>query len=159
MKKRILIFASLIVVVMFIYAYVKNSRLTSYARDLEIYDTSKLIAIASITNYNDAYDKYLKIDYKVIDATGEELYVIYPLLNNSKINIYKAELDDESNLVKKDLIVSTNKPFILNCNISDIIPNTILEIEYNNKKYEYSPSISLKDGSISVLDYVWEIKK
>lgn len=144
---------------MFIYAYVKNSRLTSYARDLEIYDTSKLIAIASITNYNDAYDKYLKIDYKVIDATGEELYVIYPLLNNSKINIYKAELDDESNLVKKDLIVSTNKPFILNCNISDIIPNTILEIEYNNKKYEYSPSISLKDGSISVLDYVWEIKK
>ncbi len=159
MKKRILIFASLIVVVMFIYAYVKNSRLTSYAKDLEIYDTSKLIAIASITNYNDAYDKYLKIDYKVIDATGEELYVIYPLLNNSKINIYKAELDDESNLVKKDLIVSTNKPFILNCNISDIIPNTILEIEYNNKKYEYSPSISLKDGSISVLDYVWEIKK
>lgn len=144
---------------MFIYAYVKNSRLTSYAKDLEIYDTSKLIAIASITNYNDAYDKYLKIDYKVIDATGEELYVIYPLLNNSKINIYKAELDDESNLVKKDLIVSTNKPFILNCNISDIIPNTILEIEYNNKKYEYSPSISLKDGSISVLDYVWEIKK
>lgn len=159
MKKRILIFASLIVVVMFIYAYVKNSRLTSYAKDLEIYDTSKLIAIASITNYNEAYDKYLKIDYKVIDATGEELYVIYPLLNNSKINIYKAELDDESNLVKKDLIVSTNKPFILNCNISDIIPNTILEIEYNNKKYEYSPSISLKDGSISVLDYVWEIKK
>ena len=77
---------------MFIYAYVKNSRLTSYAKDLEIYDTSKLIAIASITNYNDAYDKYLKIDYKVIDATGEELYVIYPLLNNSKINIYKAEL-------------------------------------------------------------------
>lgn len=144
---------------MFIYAYVKNSRLTSYARDLEIYDTSKLIAIASITNYNEAYDKYLKIDYKVIDATGEELYVIYPLLNNSKINIYKAELDGESNLVKKDLIVSTNKPFILNCNISDIIPNTILEIEYNNKKYEYSPSISLKDGSISVLDYVWEIKK
>lgn len=144
---------------MFIYAYVKNSRLTSYAKDLEIYDTSKLIAIASITNYNDAYDKYLKIDYKVIDATGEELYVIYPLLNNSKINIYKAELDDESNLVKKDLIVSTNKPFILNCNISDIIPNTILEIEYNNKKYEYSPSISLKDGSISVLDYVWKIKK
>ncbi len=144
---------------MFIYAYVKNSRLTSYAKDLEIYDTSKLIAIASITNYNEAYDKYLKIDYKVIDATGEELYVIYPLLNNSKINIYKAELDDESNLVKKDLIVSTNKPFILNCNISDIIPNTILEIEYNNKKYEYSPSISLKDGSISVLDYVWEIKK
>lgn len=144
---------------MFIYAYVKNSMLTSYAKDLEIYDTSKLIAIASITNYNDAYDKYLKIDYKVIDATGEELYVIYPLLNNSKINIYKAELDDESNLVKKDLIVSTNKPFILNCNISDIIPNTILEIEYNNKKYEYSPSISLKDGSISVLDYVWEIKK
>lgn len=144
---------------MFIYAYVKNSRLTSYAKDLEIYDTSKLIAIASITNYNDAYDKYLKIDYKVIDATGEELYVIYPLLNNSKINIYKAELDGESNLVKKDLIVSTNKPFILNCNISDIIPNTILEIEYNNKKYEYSPSISLKDGSISVLDYVWEIKK
>ena len=121
MKKRILIFASLIVVVMFIYAYVKNSRLTSYAKDLEIYDTSKLIAIASITNYNDAYDKYLKIDYKVIDATGEELYVIYPLLNNSKINIYKAELDDESNLVKKDLIVSTNKPFILNCNISDIM--------------------------------------
>lgn len=159
MKKRILIFASLIVVVMFIYAYVKNSRLTSYAKDLEIYDTSKLIAIASITNYNEAYDKYLKIDYKVIDATGEELYVIYPLLNNSKINIYKAELDGESNLVKKDLIVSTNKPFILNCNISDIIPNTILEIEYNNKKYEYSPSISLKDGSISVLDYVWEIKK
>lgn len=144
---------------MFIYAYVKNSRLTSYAKDLEIYDTSKLIAIASITNYNEAYDKYLKIDYKVIDATGEELYVIYPLLNNSKINIYKAELDGESNLVKKDLIVSTNKPFILNCNISDIIPNTILEIEYNNKKYEYSPSISLKDGSISVLDYVWEIKK
>ena len=144
---------------MFIYAYVKNSRLTSYAKDLEIYDTSKLIAIASITNYNEAYDKYLKIDYKVIDATGEELYVIYPLLNNSKINIYKAELDGESNLVKKDLIVPTNKPFILNCNISDIIPNTILEIEYNNKKYEYSPSISLKDGSISVLDYVWEIKK
>ena len=144
---------------MFIYAYVKNSRLTSYAKDLEIYDTSKLIAIASITNYNEAYDKYLKLDYKVIDATGEELYVIYPLLNNSKINIYKAELDDESNLVKRDLIVSTDKPFILNCNISDIIPNTILEIEYNNKKYEYSPSISLKDGSISVLDYVWEIKK
>ena len=54
---------------------------------------------------------------------------------------------------------TTNKPFILKCNISDIIPNTVVDIKQNNKIYNYSPGLDLKDGGVHTNEYVLDITK
>ena len=99
-------------------------------------------------NYNVA-NKYVKNNIENISLGGEEKYLIIP--NNTKIGIYKVDLDIDANETET-FIKYMNEPFYLTCNVSDIFPNSRLKIEKNGKVYEYSPHISLKDGSVSV-DY------
>ena len=41
-------------------------------------------------------------------------------------------------------------PILLKCNVSDIVPSAVISIvDSNGNILEYSPSISLKDGSVS----------
>ena len=159
-KKKLIIIGIIIVVLMAVF-YVLNSKfgITKYAKELDIdKNTDKLIAVAMIESESEVKEKYFDEEFMVYENVGDELYFIVPIQKNVTINVYSAVME-ESDIVKDKLIATTNKPFILKCNISDIIPNIIIEIKQNNKVYEYSPSISLKDGSLYVNEYVLDITK
>lgn len=159
-RKKLIVLGIIIVVLMAIF-YVLNNKfgITKYAEKLGIdKDTDKLIAVAIINSESDVKEKYFDEDFMLYEANGEELYFIVPIQKNVTMNIYSAVME-EADIVKDKLIASTNKPFILKCNVSDIIPNIIIEIKQNNKVYEYSPYISLKDGSLYVNEYVLDVTK
>ncbi len=159
-KKKLIIIGIIIVVLMAVF-YVLNSKfgITKYAEELDIdKNTDKLIAAAIIESESEVKEKYFDEEFMVYENVGDELYFIVPIQKNVTINVYSAVME-ESDIVKDKLIATTNKPFILKCNISDIIPNIIIEIKQNNKVYEYSPYISPKDGSLYVNEYVLNIDK
>lgn len=159
-KKKLIIIGIIIVVLMAVF-YVLNNKfgMTKYAEKLGIdKDTDKLIAVATIDSEDEVKEKYFNEDFMLYETNGEELYFIVPIQKNVTMNIYSAVME-EADIVKDKLIATTNKPFILKCNISDIIPNIIIEIKQNNKVYEYSPYISPKDGSLYVNEYVLNIDK
>lgn len=156
--KKLIVIGIIIVVLMAVF-YVLNNKfgITKYAEELKIdKDTDKLIAVATVDSEDEVKEKYFNEDFLLYETNGEELYFIVPIQKNVTMNIYSAVME-EADIVKDKLIASTNKPFILKCNVSDIIPNIIIEIKQNNIVYEYSPSISLKDGSLYVNEHVMDI--
>lgn len=157
-RKKLIVIGIIIVVLMAVF-YVLNNKfgITKYAEELRIdKDTDKLIAVAIINSEDEVKEKYFNENFLLYETNGEELYFIVPIQKNVTMNIYSAVME-EADIVKDKLIASTNKPFILKCNVSDIIPNIIIEIKQNNIVYEYSPSISLKDGSLYVNEHVMDI--
>lgn len=156
--KKLIVIGIIIVVLMAVF-YVLNNKfgMTKYAEKLDIdKDTDKLIAVATVDSEDEVKEKYFNENFLLYETNGEELYFIVPIQKNVTMNIYSAVME-EADIVKDKLIASTNKPFILKCNVSDIIPNIIIEIKQNNIVYEYSPSISLKDGSLYVNEHVMDI--
>lgn len=159
-RKKLIVIGIIIVVLMAVF-YVLNNKfgMTKYAEKLGVdKDTDKLIAVATIDSEDEVKEKYFNEDFMLYETNGEELYFIVPIQKNVTMNIYSAVME-EADIVKDKLIASTNKPFILKCNVSDIIPNIIIEIKQNNIVYEYSPSISLKDGSLYVNEHVLDVTK
>lgn len=159
-RKKLIVIGIIIVVLMAVF-YVLNNKfgITKYAEELKIdKDTDKLIAVATVDSEDEVKEKYFNEDFLLYETNGEELYFIVPIQKNVTMNIYSAVME-EADIVKDKLIASTNKPFILKCNVSDIIPNIIIEIKQNNIVYEYSPSISLKDGSLYVNEHVLDVTK
>lgn len=83
---------------------------------------------------------------------GEECYLIIPKYKNASISLKELELSEDGNLKKVvneylDGLITNGATFICQ-NISDIAPNGKITIRYRDDAFEFSPSISLKDGSL-----------
>lgn len=83
---------------------------------------------------------------------GEECYLIIPKYENASISLKELEPTDEGKLkevenIHLDNLSATGNTFICQ-NISDIAPNAKITIRYRDDVLEFSPSISLKDGSL-----------
>ncbi len=90
---------------------------------------------------------------------GGEHYLIVPANPNTYVEVYTAALDEQGNLNKVDLIhVSDDMgPLHIKCNASDIVSNIILVFGEGEDQFEYSPFISLKDGSLVVGEHGEEV--
>lgn len=89
---------------------------------------------------------------------GEECYLIIPKYKNTSISLKELELSEDGKLKEAaneylDGIAPTGATFICQ-NISDIAPNGKIIIRYRDDTYEFSPSISLKDGSLMLPDEI-----
>ena len=51
------------------------------------------------------------------------------------------------------------RPFIVQCNVSDIFPDVNVRVTYQSESVEFSPYISLKDGSVVVGERGLELTK
>ncbi|WP_167957477.1 hypothetical protein [Anaerosporobacter faecicola] len=82
---------------------------------------------------------------------GCDLYCIVPIGDDVKVTVERVGLDDNGNPVKEEVIAQREKePFVLVCNESDIMSNVAITMESENQTYEFSPYISLKDGSLAI---------
>ena len=87
-----------------------------------------------------------------IDAGGYELYLIVPC-QDIAATVYAADIDwDNYNYTRGRLLgIVEGEPFLLCCNFSDIVTNSLIVLSTaNGEVFEFSPSISLKDGTLSV---------
>lgn len=89
---------------------------------------------------------------------GEECYLIIPKYKNASVSLKELELKEDGKLKEAkndylDSLSATGTTFICQ-NISDIAPNGKITIRYRDDVLEFSPSISLKDGSLVLPDKV-----
>ena len=82
--------------------------------------------------------------------SGGEYYLIIPRYGDMRVCLYRNDLET----MGKSLVQESDngKPFVVQCNISDIFPDVTVELTYQGETVEFSPYISLKDGSIQVGD-------
>lgn len=99
-------------------------------------------------------------DIKYCRFIGDETYLLIPKYENSVVTIYS--VDSDGNRINENADFSeTAKAVVFTCNISDIIPNVEVTIEYTDENGEngsisFNPSISLMDGSICDFEKVFE---
>ena len=93
------------------------------------------------------------------DAGGEEAYVIVPTDPAAQTSLYCCALNDSGEIVLDDTAfgnAADGSIVLLRCNVSDILPNTLVRIaDSNGAVFEFSPFLSLDDGHIH-LDGVYD---
>lgn len=89
--------------------------------------------------------------------SGDEYYLIIPRYDDMKVCLYRNDLATMGK--KLEYEGEIGKPFTLQCNISDIFPDVTVELTYQGESVEFSPYISLKDGSVQVGDRGIDITK
>jgi len=80
--------------------------------------------------------------------SGDEFYLIIPRYEEMEIRLYRNDLATMGKTLEQEC--EAGRPFTLQCNVSDIFPDVTVELIYNGETVEFSPYISLKDGSVQV---------
>ena len=102
------------------------------AEDLEYY----------VENYLDNGD--LPTHY----LSSGDYYLIIPRYDGMALSLFRGEIDlTEPILLYED---PNCQPFLLQCNVSDIFADAVIRLTYGDETVEFSPFISLKDGSVDV---------
>jgi hypothetical protein len=79
-----------------------------------------------------------------------EYYLVIPRYSNMSLSLYKNDIQTmDSTLIFEE---KECRPFIIQCNVSDIFPDATIRFAYNGETVEFSPYISLKDGTVVVGD-------
>lgn len=94
---------------------------------------------------------------------GEECYLVIPKYRNASVSLKELEISQDGKLkeVANELLdfnACAGTTFVCQ-NISDIAPNGKITIRYRDDVIEFSPSISLKDGSLILPEGVTDAEK
>ena len=77
-----------------------------------------------------------------------DYYLIIPRYDGMALSLFRGEIDlTEPILLYED---PNCQPFLLQCNVSDIFADAVIRLTYGDETVEFSPFISLKDGSVDV---------
>lgn len=77
-----------------------------------------------------------------------DYYLVIPRYENMALRLYRTDMETmETQLVYED---PACRPFILQCNVSDIFADAVVSLTYGEETAEFSPHISLMDGSVQV---------
>ena len=89
-------------------------------------------------------------------SQGEDIFCIVPTDPQAKVMVRELSLGegDDFEMVEGDVIYESENgaPFLLRCNVSDIMPDTRIYVTDSNGDHIYSPSLSLEDGQLYVPD-------
>ena len=82
--------------------------------------------------------------------SGGDYYLIIPRYSGMTLSLYRNELEpSEPILIYED---PDCRPFLLQCNVSDIFPDAVIRLTYGEETVTFSPFLSLKDGSVDIGD-------
>lgn len=97
---------------------------------------------------------------QIVDASGCEIYCIVPYSSTATVTVNRVSLgDDGTEVIGDSIYEGEGDPFLLISNVSDIMPNSLITISDQSTKLEYSPFLSLKDGTLgtpSEVPYVYD---
>lgn len=96
-------------------------------------------------------EKYLDSNTLPIHhVSSGEYYLIIPRYTDMTLRLYRNSMDT----AERTLIFEETEchPFVVQCNVSDIFPDVTVQLTYQGETVEFSPYISLKDGSVQAGD-------
>lgn len=77
-----------------------------------------------------------------------DYYLVIPRYSGMQLSLYRNDIETlQPTLIYED---PDCRPFILQCNASDIFADATIRLTYENETVEFSPFISLKDGSVDI---------
>ncbi|MGM9662371.1 MAG: hypothetical protein ACI3WR_04695 [Oscillospiraceae bacterium] len=77
-----------------------------------------------------------------------EYYLVIPRYTDMSLRLYKGDMETmEQTLIYEE---AACRPFIIQCNVSDIFPDASVSLTRGSETVEFSPYLSLKDGSVQV---------
>lgn len=77
-----------------------------------------------------------------------DYYLVIPKYSDMSLKLYKNDITTNTpTLVFQEYDC---KPFLIQCNISDIFSDATISFTYQNETVEFSPFLSLKDGSLDI---------
>lgn len=127
------------------------------------FENNQLYAVAylgyGVKEYMDYYRENYLDEEEVLNYyfSGAEYYLIIPRYEDMEVRLYRNDLATMGQTLEQEC--ENGKPFIVQCNISDIFPDVTVKLTYNGETVEFSPYISLKDGSVQVGERGLDITK
>ncbi|MBS7218003.1 MAG: hypothetical protein KH028_01110 [Oscillospiraceae bacterium] len=80
-----------------------------------------------------------------------DYYLVIPRYPDTHLSLYQNDINtSSSSLVYEE---PDCRPFLIQCNISDIFPDATILLSSPEGTAEFSPFISLKDGSLEIGEY------
>ena len=94
-------------------------------------------------------DRYLDGgDLPIHYLSGGDYYLIIPRYDGMALSLSRADIETgQTALLYQD---PDCRPFLIQCNASDIFADAVIALTYGEEQAEFSPFISLKDGSVDV---------
>lgn len=87
-------------------------------------------------------------DIPVHYLSSGDYYLVIPRYSGMELSLYKNDIEtSERTLFYRDPDCET---FIIQCNVSDIFSDATIQLTYQGNTVEFSPFISLKDGSLEI---------
>lgn len=87
------------------------------------------------------------------DCGGYELYFVFPMDENASLAVCEWVLSEENDFAGEAGQVyyrsEAGAPVLIRCNVSDIMPNVVVNVVDSGATVQWCPSLSLKDGSMS----------
>lgn len=102
--------------------------------------------MSSLDYYAGQYldDEALPVHY----LSDGDFYLIIPRYDGMELALCRNDLEtSQPNLIYQD---PDCRPFILQCNASDIFADATVALSYQGDQAEFSPFISLEDGSVQI---------
>lgn len=102
-----------------------------------------------ITELDYYVEQYLDSDALPVHyLSSGDYYLVIPRYSGMKLSLCQNDIETgESVLIFQD---PDCRPFIIQCNASDIFPDAAILLSYNGEDIEFSPFISLRDGSVDI---------
>lgn len=89
---------------------------------------------------------------------GEQCYLLIPKYKNASVALKELEISNDGKLKEVDNVYLDSNaccgPTFICQNMSDLGPNGKITIRYRDDVYEFSPSLSMKDGTMILPDEV-----
>lgn len=116
--------------------------------DGQIYAAAYL-GYQQIENLDYYVEQYLDDDQlPTLYLSNGDYYLVIPRYGGMELELYYNDLEtDQSTLLYEDPDCG---PFILQCNVSDIFADATIRLTDGEETAEFSPFISLKDGSVDI---------
>ena len=80
--------------------------------------------------------------------SGGGFYLVIPRYDGMALALSRSDIETlQSTLIYED---PDCRPFLLQCNASDIFADAVIRLTYQDESVEFSPFLSLKDGSVDI---------
>ena len=80
--------------------------------------------------------------------SGGDFYLVIPRYDGMALALSRSDIETlQSTLIYED---PDCRPFLLQCNASDIFADAVIRLTYQDESAEFSPFLSLKDGSVDI---------
>ena len=123
-------------------------------RDIIPFEAGQLYAAAylgyqAIEDWDYYAERYLDSDKLPVHYVSDgDYYLVIPRYDGMSLSLYVNDVDTGLGMLRfQDPDCG---PFVIQCNASDIFTDVTVLLEYNGETAEFSPFISLKDGSVMI---------